>query len=203
VRCGGHVAAMKTTDTEILICPGFKGAPEDHWQTRWEKNLSAARRVPMGDWHKPVFEDWKANLISEVDKAEKPVVLVGHSLGCQVIVQAAPEFKKPVIGAFMVAPPDVANPDIRPRHLLTFGPAPTDPLPFPSIVIASRNDDFCSFETAGDMANAWGSLLLDAGESGHINAESGHGPWPEGLMIFSKFMNQLKAPEEFGRNERN
>ena len=89
---------MKTTDTEILICPGFKGSPEDHWQTRWERKLSAARRVHMGDWHKPVFEDWKRNLVSEVARAKKPVVLVGHSLGCQVIVQAAREFTRPVIG---------------------------------------------------------------------------------------------------------
>ncbi|MCB1459938.1 MAG: alpha/beta hydrolase, partial [Nitratireductor sp.] len=25
----------------------------------------------------------------------------------------------------------------------------------------------------------------------HINAESGHGPWPEGLMVFAKFMGRL------------
>lgn len=185
---------MKTTDTEILIVPGYKGSGEDHWQTRWERKLSAARRVQMGDWHKPVFEHWKENLLEAVASARKPVVLVGHSIGSQVIVQAAKEFEKPVIGALLVAPPDVANPSIRPRHLLTFGPAPTDPLPFPSVVIASRTDQFCDIAIAEDMAASWGSLFLDAGDSGHINAESGHGPWPEGLMVFSKFMNHLRAP---------
>jgi len=185
---------MKTTETEILIVPGYKGSLEDHWQSRWERNLSAARRVAMGDWHKPVFEDWKENLVKAVGEAEKPVVLVGHSIGSQVIVHAANEFSKPVAGAFLVAPPDVENPAIRPRHLLTFGPARTDPLPFPSVTVASRNDEFCAFEVAERMAADWGSLFLDAGESGHINAESGHGPWPEGLMVFSKFMNHLKPP---------
>ena len=185
---------MKTTDAEILIVPGYKGSGPDHWQTRWETKLSAARRVAMGDWHKPVFEDWKQNLIDAVDAAEKPVVLVGHSIGSQVIVHAANAFSRPVAGAFLVAPPDVENPAIRPRHLLTFGPARTDPLPFPSLTVASRNDEFCSFEVAERMAADWGSLFLDAGESGHINAESGHGPWPEGLMVFSKFMNHLKPP---------
>ena len=67
-------------------------------------------------------------------------------------------------------------------------------LPFPSVTVASRNDEFCAFEVAERMAADWGSLFLDAGESGHINAESGHGPWPEGLMVFSKFMNHLKPP---------
>ncbi len=193
-RANSHLPPMKTKDADILIVPGYKGAPEDHWQTRWENKLSAASRVAMGDWQKPVFEDWKANLIEAVAKTSKPVVLVGHSIGSQVIVQAAREFTKPVAGAFLVAPPDVANPSIRPRHLLTFGPTPTDPLPFPSVTIASRNDPFCAYDVAEEMAADWGSLFMDAGESGHINGESGHGPWPEGLMVFSKFMNHLRAP---------
>ena len=183
---------MKTSEAEILIVPGYKGANEDHWQSRWERNITSARRVEMGDWHKPVFEDWKQNLVNAVSDTTKPVILVGHSIGSQVIVQAASEFTKPVKGALLVAPPDVENRDIRPKHLLTFGPAPTDPLPFPSVTIASRNDHFCSFEKAEDMAANWGSLFMDAGESGHINHESGHGPWPEGLMVFSRFLKQIK-----------
>ena len=182
---------MKTTDAEVLIVPGYKGSGPDHWQSRWEAKLSAAHRVAMGDWHKPVFEDWKKNLIEAVNAAEKPVLLVGHSIGSQVIVRAASEFQKPVAGAFLVAPPDVENPSIRPRHLLTFGPASTDPLPFPSVTIASQNDPFCAFEKAEEMAASWGSLFMDAGQSGHINHESGHGPWPEGLMVFGKFIAKL------------
>ncbi|MGI9352130.1 MAG: RBBP9/YdeN family alpha/beta hydrolase [Rhizobiaceae bacterium] len=184
---------MKTTEADILIVPGYKGANEDHWQSRWERNLSAARRVEMGDWHKPVFEDWKSNLLKAVSSAEKPVFLIGHSIGSQVIVQAANDFDSQVKGALLVAPPDVENPDIRPHHLLTFGPASREPLPFPSVTIASRNDHFCSFEKAEDMAASWGSLFMDAGNSGHINHESGHGPWPEGLMVFSRFLKQIEA----------
>ena len=184
---------MKTSEAEILIVPGYKGADADHWQSRWERNISSASIVPMGDWHKPVFEDWKRNLIEAVSKTTKPVILIGHSIGSQVIVHAAREFDRPVAGAFLVAPPDVANPKIKPQHLLTFGPSPRDPLPFPSVTIASRNDNFCPFEVAEDMAAAWGSLFMDAGESGHINQESGHGPWPEGLMVFSRFLKQIKV----------
>lgn len=184
---------MKTSQADILIVPGYKGANEDHWQSRWENNITSAQRVQMGDWHKPVFEDWKENLLNAVEATTKPVILVGHSIGSQVIVQAAKEFKKPVKGALLVAPPDVENPSIHPRHLLTFGPAPTDPLPFPSVTIASRNDHFCAFEKAEDMAACWGSLFMDAGESGHINHESGHGPWPEGLMVFSRFLKQIEV----------
>ncbi len=187
---------MKTSELDILIVPGYKGAAHDHWQSRWERNITSARMVEMGDWHKPVFEEWKASLVKAVADTTKPVLLVGHSIGSQVIVQAAKEYEKPVAGAFLVAPPDVANPRIRPRHLMTFGPAPTDPLPFPSMTIASRNDHFCEFSVAEEMAADWGSFFLDAGESGHINHESGHGPWPEGLMVFSKFLKNIRLASD-------
>lgn len=183
--------AMKAKDADILIIPGYTNSGPDHWQTRWEEKLSSARRVEQAEWSKPVLADWKANLVAAVNEATKPVVLVAHSLGVATAVQAVPEFRTKVAGAFFVAPPDVANPQVRPKHLMTFGPYPREPLPFPSITVASRNDPFCAFEVAEDIAGAWGSLFIDAGERGHINAESGHGPWPEGTLTFAKFVSQL------------
>ncbi|TDH39043.1 serine hydrolase family protein [Pseudohoeflea suaedae] len=184
---------MKVAETDILIVPGFKNSGPDHWQTRWEKKLSSARRVEQAEWTKPLVEDWTATLAEAVNGAERPVVIIAHSLGVATFVQAVPQFEKKIAGAFLVAPPEVANPGIRPKHLMTFGPYPEEPLPCPSIVIASRDDSFGSFEHAGDMANAWGSLFIDAGHSGHIDAASGHGPWPEGSMVFAKFLSRLTA----------
>tara|TARA_B100001179_G_scaffold41248_1_gene27095 strand:+ start:221 stop:781 length:561 start_codon:yes stop_codon:yes gene_type:complete len=184
---------MKVADADILIVPGFKNSGPDHWQTRWQKKLSSARRVEQAEWTKPVVEDWTKTLADAVNRAERPVVVIAHSLGVATFVQAVPQFEKKIAGAFLVAPPEVANPAIRPKHLMTFGPYPEEPLPCPSIVIASRNDSFGSFEHAGDMANAWGSLFIDAGHSGHIDAASGHGPWPEGTMVFAKFLSRLTA----------
>lgn len=182
---------MKAKDAEILIVPGYTSSGPGHWQTRWQDKLSTARRVEQAEWSKPVREDWTYQIAEHVNAANAPVVLVAHSLGVAACVQAVPLFKRPVAGAFLVAPPDVANPAIRPRHLMTFGPYPRDPLPFPSIVVASRSDPFCPFEAAEDIAGAWGSLFVDAGESGHINAASGHGPWPEGLLVFARFLARL------------
>ena len=146
---------MKASDADILIIPGYTNSGPDHWQTRWQSRLSTARRVEQEAWSKPVREDWIANVVTAVNEAEKPVVLVAHSLGVATAVQAIPEFRKPVAGAFFVAPPDV------------------------------------SYEVAEDIAAAWGSLFMDAGDAGHINAESGFGPWPEGSMTFAKFLQQL------------
>ena len=184
---------MKASDAEILIIPGYTNSGPDHWQSRWEAKLSTARRVEQAEWSKPVREDWAARIAEEVNKSTRPVVLVAHSLGVPSLLHAIPQFEKPVAGAFLVAPPDVTNTDIRPKHLMTFGPYPREPLPFPSVTVASRNDPFGTYEHADEIAASWGSLLVDAGESGHINADSGHGPWPEGTMVFAQFLSRLKG----------
>jgi predicted alpha/beta hydrolase family esterase len=186
---------MRITEADILVIPGYRGSEPTHWQSRWEGRMSTARRVHQREWTKPVREDWVQSIAEAVNESTKPVVLVAHSLGVAAAVQAIPLFEKRVAGAFFVAPPDVANPLLRPRHLMTFGPYPRDPLPFPSVVVASRNDPFSTFEAAEDAAGAWGSLFIDAGESGHLNHESGHGPWPEGLLTFGKFISGLKLEE--------
>lgn len=182
---------MKVKDADILFVSGLKGSGPEHWISRWSNQLSTGREVVQAEWSKPVREDWTRTLADAVNEAQKPVVLVAHSLGVATAVQAVPEFEKPVAGAFFVAPPDVANPAIRPRHLQTFGPYPRDPLPFPSITVASRNDPFCTFEAAEDIAAAWGSLFIDAGEAGHVDDTAGYGPWPEGSMAFARFLSRL------------
>ncbi|MCQ0986725.1 RBBP9/YdeN family alpha/beta hydrolase [Jiella marina] len=184
---------MRVAEADILIIPGYKGSPENHWQSRWERKLSTAQRVAQAEWSKPVRDDWTDAVAEAVNGSRRPVVLVAHSLGVAAAVQAIPKFQRKVNGAFFVAPPDVASNAIRPKHLRTFGPYPRDPLPFPSLVVASRDDMFSSFDAAEDIAGAWGSLFIDAGQAGHINAESGHGPWPEGLLTFGKFMSHLPA----------
>jgi predicted alpha/beta hydrolase family esterase len=186
---------MKASEAEILIVPGYTNSGPEHWQSRWQSRLGSARRVDQAEWSKPVREDWVQRVVEEVAAATKPVVLVAHSLGVAAVIHAAPHLGNKVAGAFLVAPPDVANKAIRPKHLMTFGPYPREPLTFPSLVVASRNDPFGSYEHADDIAAAWGALLLDAGEAGHINTESGHGPWPEGTIVFAQFLKRLKAPE--------
>jgi predicted alpha/beta hydrolase family esterase len=84
-----------------------------------------------------------------------------------------------VKAALLVAPGDVERPDLAPQ-LPTWQPIATQRLPFPSVLVASHNDPYCSFERAAAFAHAWGSTLQDLGQAGHINAESGLGDWPQG-----------------------
>lgn len=184
---------MRVSEADILIIPGYRGSEPGHWQSRWEGRLRTARRVHQEAWTKPERAEWTAAVAAAVNEAARPIVLVAHSLGVAAAVLAVPLFTRPVAAGFFVAPPDVGNPGLKPRHLTTFGPYPRDPLPFPSMVLASRNDPFSALSAAEDIAAAWGSVFVDGGESGHFNAESGHGPWPEGLLTFGKFLSRLSA----------
>lgn len=187
---------MKIRDADILIVPGYRNSEPDHWQSRWQAKMATARRVEQAEWTKPVRDDWVAGMRRAIAASTGNVVLVAHSLGVATAVHAIHgaanrALAAKVSGGFFVAPPDVTDPTIRPRHLMTFGPYPEDPLPFPAFVIASRTDHYSSFDKTEETAASWGALLVDAGDAGHINAQSGHGPWPEGLMVFARFMQRL------------
>jgi predicted alpha/beta hydrolase family esterase len=66
-----------------------------------------------------------------------------------------------VRGALLVAPPDVERDDLRQQLP---GWAPVAPaLPFRSIVVASTDDPFGSFDRAAERARQWRSELRNIG----------------------------------------
>jgi hypothetical protein len=44
------------------------------------------------------------------------------------------------------------------------------------------------------LAAQWKSNFVNAGAAGHINVDSGHGPWPAGRVLFQGFSRTLGAP---------
>ncbi|WP_319413540.1 alpha/beta hydrolase [uncultured Cohaesibacter sp.] len=183
---------MKASEADIFIIPGLDNSGPDHWQSRWEDKIRSARRIEQEDWANPQMESWISRIIADVEKATRPAVLVAHSLGVVATVKAAAAFTPGIVkGAFLVGMPNVESDEHVPGHIRHFAPIPEETLPFPSILVASRNDPYCAFETAVHYGKKWGSTFVDAGDTGHINEKSGQGPWPEGLMTFANFMNKL------------
>ena len=43
------------------------------------------------------------------------------------------------------------------------------------------------------LARSIGSRFINAGSAGHINVDSGHGPWPEGEALSQEL---LRSPEK-------
>jgi uncharacterized protein len=86
-----------------------------------------------------------------------------------------------------VAPPDIERDDLR-QALPGWAPVARQPLPFPSVLVASTDDPYGSFAHASRLAREWGSSLHDAGPRGHINAESDLGDWAEGHALLRSLL---------------
>jgi predicted alpha/beta hydrolase family esterase len=61
-------------------------------------------------------------------------------------------------------------------------------LPFPSVVVASTDDPFASLDRSRAFAAVWGSRLVTLERAGHINADAGFGPWPEGRRLLDELI---------------
>ena len=167
----------------VLIVPGWGDSGDEHWQSRWERANPDFRRVIQRDWLYPICREWVETLERDIAAAGGPVVLVAHSLGCLAVAHCAPT---PAIhGALLVVPPDVERSDF-PPIVEGFAPIPRTPLSFPSVVVASRNDAFTTFERSCELAAAWGSRFVDVGAHSHINADAGFGPWPLGERLLDE-----------------
>lgn len=180
------------TSDQVLILPGWLNSGPRHWQSLWQA-AHGYTRVDQHDWARPLRGDWITRLEEVVlaQAAGKPVTLVAHSLGCLLVVAWAALSRNThrVGSAFLVAPCDVTAPELPPalfswKPAIVFNPVrdPSVPqtLPFTSLLVASQTDPYCSFPQAQALATTWGSTLVDCGERGHINAESGLGHWPAG-----------------------
>lgn len=95
-------------------------------------------------------------------------------------------------GALLVAPADAEQGGL-PPSLSAFAPIPRIPLPFPSIVAASRNDPWITQAKAASLARGRGAGFVDLGCSGHMNRDSGFGPWPFGRGLLASLDGDAPA----------
>ncbi len=83
-----------------------------------------------------------------------------------------------VVGALLVTPPYVEE-------------VPRRALPFPSILVASRNDPHAVFGEQERFAREWGAELVDAGAVGHLDSATGFGPWPQGEELVERLLRSV------------
>jgi len=168
---------------QILLLPGWQGSGPDHWQSLWGEQFGY-QVVEQHDWLRPLRGDWIARLEDVVLSVDAPVVLVAHSLGCQLAAAWAQISKNTarVKGALLVAPGDAEREQLR-SILPSWSPLALDRLPFKTTLVLSSDDPYCTPERATLFASAWGADLVAIGAAGHINADSGLGDWPPGQAL--------------------
>ena len=175
---------MRASDLDLIFVPETGRVSPEHWISRWSAKLSTARLVDAGE-----PQETRRRLVAAA-RVSRPTLLIGYSTGAIAVALAAPNLSgADVRGAFLVAPPSddaLAG--------LEDGAWPATPralLPWPSVLVASRTDPWTSHRQSQALAEDWGAQFVDAGEAGRLDADSGHGPWPDGLLKLAAFLKKL------------
>jgi uncharacterized protein len=188
-----------TSDTTptILMVPGLRDHVAEHWQTLLAAKLPNTASVPPLERERLSCTARVAALDASLAQIDGPVVLVAHSAGVMITVhwvQRNPQYARRIAGALLATPADFETPMPEGYPALDvlvqngWHPVPRIPLPFRSIVGASRNDPLARFERVAAMANDWGSRLIDLGEVGHLNPASGFGEWPRAETLLRELL---------------
>ncbi|MEA3090444.1 MAG: serine hydrolase [Caballeronia sp.] len=178
----------------VLIVPGLRDHVAEHWQTLLQARLPKAASVPPLEHDKLSCAARVAALDAAIARIDGPIVLVAHSAGVMITVHWAQQHDRPIQGALLATPADLEVPmpagyptlDVLEEH--GWLPVPRKPLPFPSILGASRNDPLAAFDRAAGMAADWGSRLVDLGEVGHLNPAAGYGEWPQADTLIRELL---------------
>lgn len=202
----------------ILIVPGYHGSGDGHWQTWLQQQLPNAKRVSGIDWERPILHNWSKAIIENLDQTTDQSVIVAHSFGCLASAMTVANRPQKVAGVLFVAPADpqrfslfgsrsvgvgtsgsqpvgvknvasgqnnfAAQPDIA-RYL------PSGPLNTPGVLIGSRDDPWMKLQHAYAWSKRWQLAFRDAGAVGHINIDSGFGPWPWIKTALLSFCDEL------------
>lgn len=178
----------------ILLVPGLHDSGPDHWQTWLQQRTPGAQRVAQDAWSNPDLAQWTAKVESAIRQSDRRVILVAHSFGALASVVAASRTEDRVAGALFVAPADptryALSGEVLPAAAYSFDGGlynhiPKDRLAFPSVLAASLNDPCIPFKRAAWWATVWRSRLVTLGNLGHVNADSGLGPWPQGEALLN------------------
>ena len=178
--------------SKIILVPGLGNSGEQHWQTYWER-MYGFPRVKQHHWETPEYTDWLETLDQTVRQYNPAdIILVGHSLACATIVGWAEKYRRKIKATMLVAPADTEALDF-PAAVTGFAPMPRQRLSFPSVVVASTNDEYVTADRARYFADLWGSEFIRIGAAGHINAESDLKDWPPGLQILQQLDQRLSG----------
>lgn len=170
---------------KILLVPGLHNSGPDHWQSRWHEHFPYWQRMTGLPWEKPDLTVWSAKLASKLRSRRSRVHLVAHSFGALTAIAAARLQPEKVASLFLVAPADPAHFGIVDERL-------EGQVQVSAQLVASRNDPWMSFERAEYWSRQWQVPLFDAGNAGHINAQSGHGDWHQGLELLGSLYRRAE-----------
>ena len=171
----------------FLILHGYEGSGPGHWQSWLADRLrDAGERVAYPDLpepHAPALPAWRAALAAELRMLHGELTVVAHSLSCILWLHHC---SVPVIGdaraarALLVAPPSLAG---APAPIRSFFPVPLERERVTAAagetrLVCAPDDPYCPEGAALLYGEPLGLAADELSDGGHVNVESGYGPWP-------------------------
>ena len=165
----------------VLILYGWHGSDAPHWQDWLAKSLlKRGYQVSfpqLSDNLRPEKSLW----LQEAKKAFdviRPDIVIAHSMGNTLWFHLCNEgMVTPVSNLVLVAPPrDLSEIN----DIKSFFPCkrPSDLFAKESIMICSDDDPYISVDESKELSKQLGCRLKLIEKAGHINSDSGFGPWP-------------------------
>jgi hypothetical protein len=162
-----------------LILHGYEGNGPDHWQSWLAGRLRAAGHdVAYPELPAPFEPDLGAWLDVVAAERRDGDVVVCHSLACLLWLHHRARGGAEAARVLLVAPPGPSAPQETPA-LAGFYPVPLDPpLAAGARLVCADDDPYCPEDAREVYARPLGidADLIPGG--GHLNPDSGYGPWP-------------------------
>ena len=175
----------------FLILHGLAGSGPEHWQTWLAERLARAGHdvayPDLPDPDDPRLDEW----LEALRPLRRPGdVVVCHSAACCLWLHHRARGGEPAERVLLVAP---AHPEPMLEEIASFFPVPLEPqLAREARVVTSDADPYCPGGAIELYAEPLGTPVDVLANAGHINPESGFGPWPavEAWCLRSQGANQ-------------
>ena len=164
---------------KIIFVHGYTASSKVNWYPNISKELDklgvdySIPDFPGGEH--PKNKDWLEIIDREVKATDKPIVLVGHSLGTRAILLHLEKTQQKVDTVILIAPPDEKERRREEGKLANFFEHKIDleslqGLAQRFIVIHSKDDSSVPYEEGVDIANALNAKLITYEDRDHMSA---------------------------------
>ena len=173
----------------FLILHGWQNRrPPEHWQHWLADRLREARtqvvypQLPAPD--EPQLEVWLEELRGHLARlAGDERVVIGHSLGALLWLHHARDASDPVDRVLLVSPPgpEAPAPEIAAFFAIELNAGAVAAAAGSTEIVCSDNDPYSERGAVDAYAKPLRLRYHLIPGAGHINPDSGYGPWPEVL----------------------
>lgn len=182
---------LNSEDIFLVIIADEQENPKGHWQSLWERGYPLSTHVTCSN--KQSASEWIKKIDQTIRNTNTPVIIAAHGVGVlgflQWLFHASLIDQKLIYGALLVAPTNPQSQDLGTDIKTEISQAYAN---FPTALISSDNDPYCDLQHAKDLANSLGAKFYTLEKAGHINAESGFGPWQWGMRLMQDIVLKHK-----------